>query len=635
VKPSLIITLVLVVLSPVWISACGSDDQPPTSSATTSTASKTAPAPGATGGLPASASTAATKAAPTPTEAPRVVEALPPDVPLPEPKLVRSQWQSLYIGRKKIGYAAQNLYEFPDGGRRITTNEFLKLDLGTDHFGYVKTVTADVDARLRPRRLECSITSGPRKWEVKGRLDGSELVMVRTVGEKSASVRVPINDEVTFLSWALDATMLGKPAPGTGRRWLVIDESLGALLPDPCVIQIIGPRTMRLKADESLPGTAVFWQCGPEQAAYMIGADGKILGTVWQSTPMVAEGTSLSEARMLRESLDAPNTPELEGFSASSYRDTAHGFSMWVPPYPFVAHASAESGAAEIRSLVDESRMTVRLAALPLPAADVAAADAEAVRVADLVQRDWATRYEDVKAAPPAAAKINGRDGLACDGTARLGCTTFSFRNYFLTNEGRTYAVSIQVPDRPVTAEPTLCSSVIQSLQFKTPEGSLPIQIVGDVVRSPFQGLELRRPSARWSVPQHADGPAAALELARDDQAALVLIRVMTPRPGQPLEKFAAEQAKLAAENLDVPAPTPQPTTLDGRKAVEITYEGKKILSGRPARCTIVYTALENRMLAVALIVDGQADASAAKELQQIRESLKISAPAAAPTQTN
>ena len=97
-------------------------------------------------------------------------------------------------------------------------------------------------------------------------------------------------------------------------------------------------------------------------------------------------------------------------------------------------------------------------------------------------------------------------------------------------------------------------------------------------------------------------------------------------------------QAALAAENLDVPRPEAKVTTLAGSKAAEISYEGKKILSDRPARCTIIYTALEDRMLALVLIAEVGADASAAKDLETIRESLKISAPAApekaAPTAT-
>jgi hypothetical protein len=138
----------------------------------------------------------------------------------------------------------------------------------------------------------------------------------------------------------------------------------------------------------------------------------------------------------------------------------------------------------------------------------------------------------------------------------------------------------------------------------------------------------LTRPNARWIIPTHVDGPAAALELARQDHAAVVILRVLTPKPDQSFNELVREQAQLAAENLGVERPWPEDTKIGGQKAVQIAYEGRKILSGNPARCTNVYTQLEGRVLAIAFIVAADADPSAAKEADQIRASVKLPAPA-------
>ena len=589
-----------------------------------------------------SAKAAATQAEPA---KPPPVKAEPPKV---EPKLLAVNWQSLYLAQRKIGYVAQSLYELPDGGRRLQTNLFLKRDPGAEKFGYTKMITADVDRRFRPLALECRVLAGERTWQVKGQAEANEFVMTRTVGDASTglgvalsgskgdastTVRIPMDEDLLPLTWAVPATVLGGAAPGQTRRWLVIDESLGAVLPDPCLVHVAGPRTIPPAAAGGQPdtGTAVVSVCGLEEAAHLVTGDGRVLRSVWQTAPLVGLAVSLAEARRLTDAADGPKGPDIEGLAQDRYRDARHGFSLWVPPYPFVAYAATEVGAVQIVDLVGEARLTVRLAAAPVLRPEGAAAtEAEAARAADLVQREWAARFEAVDAGPPTAVQVAGREGRALSGTARLGCTTMHFRNLYLVHEGRTYLVSLQVPDRPVTAEPVLVETVVPSLRLAAPEGPLPLIVSGDTIRSPYYGFELTRASAKWKLPTHLDGPAAALELVREDQAAVAIVRVVTPKPGQSLEAFAAEQAQLVTENLGAAKPELKATTLGGRKAVEIVYVARKVLSGRPAACTGVYTELGGRILVLMLIAAGDADASAAKDLQKIRESLKLAAPAPA-----
>jgi len=414
----------------------------------------------------------------------------------------------------------------------------------------------------------------------------------------------------------------------------VIDESIGALLPNPCLVHRLGPRTATgSPGTPSVSGTALIWACGAEEVVHLVDSDGRVLRSIWQSSPLVGEGTTLLDAQRLtefvpsadRSGLRGPQGPEIEGFEAERYRDSRHGFSLYVPPYPYVAHANHETGAVAIVDWLDEASFVARLAPLPQPVPS--ASEADLGRVADLLEHEWAARYEDVRTEKPGPTQIGGRPAWRIDGTARLGCTTFNFRNYLVASGGLAYFLSITVADRPVSSESVLAQDVLQSLRLAAPEGPLALLASGNLVRSPYYGFELSRPNARWIVPNHLEGPAAVLEMARQDHAAVVIIRVAAPRPGQSLENFAADQAQQAADNLSVTKPEPKPTTLGGRPAVEISYEGAKVLSDRPAQCTLVYVSLDGRILSLALIAAADADTSAQKELGAIRESVRFSPP--------
>ena len=122
-----------------------------------------------------------------------------------------------------------------------------------------------------------------------------------------------------------------------------------------------------------------------------------------------------------------------------------------------------------------------------------------------------------------------------------------------------------------------LLENVSRSIKAAPPEGRLPIQTVGPVLRNPYYGFQISRPNTRWKVPDHVGGPLTALEVVREDHAAVVLVRVLTPRKGQSLEAFAAEQAETAAKTLGVEKPEPRPATFGGQRAIEIAYEGKTV----------------------------------------------------------
>ena len=544
----------------------------------------------------------------------------------PKPRPVLSQWVSLYLAQKKIGYIAQDLSDFPDGGHRLETNLFLASPKGGDKFGYYRMITADVDAKYRPRALVCRVVSDDRSWEVKGRVEGGALVLTRTVGEKSATARIPIEDDVTFLSWTLPAT-LRTATQGETKRWVAIDESLGAVLPDQCTVHILGPRTIPAeRGGQPLTGLCVGWSCGQEQVAHLLAGDGRILRSVWQSAPLVGQAAGLVDARRMRAGDDGPAGPAIEGLDGRRYTDSRRGFSVAVPPYPFIAHASPATGSVVIADLTDEASVTAQMVFLPRPAA-ASAAEADADRLPELLQHGWAAHFEEVQAGPGVPEKLADQAARLIEGTARLGCTTFFFRNYFLTCDGRAYFLSVMTADRPISSEPILASDVVRSLRLSLPEGPLPMQVSGDTLRSAYYGFELRRPSTRWIIPQHVDGPLAVLEMARLDHAAVAMIRFLKPKPGQSLADFAKDQAQLAADNLNVAKPEPKAVLLAGRPAYEIVYEAKRMLSEQSGRCTAVYTKMGGQVLALVLIAATDAEPAVAQELQEIRESLKLADP--------
>ncbi len=562
----------------------------------------------------------------------------------PKAKFLHSQWQSLYLAEKKIGYITQSVYAFPDGGRRLQTNRFLRRSRGDARFGYYKMITADVDANFRPRALTCRVVSGDRQWRVTGRVENGALALTRTVGEKSASARIPIEKGVTFLSWALRATLLSGARTGQTRRWRVIDESLGALLPDPCLVQVIGPRGLPAAGDgHNLIGSAVGWSCGVERVAHLVDSSGRVLRSVWESTPMVAEATSLSEARRLAGSAEAPPTADVPGLANERYRNPRLGLSLWVPPYPYVIHVVEPSGAVVVADLTDEAYVSVRPAYGSGPAAPVAGASAQAgeneeaaepLLASRPIQQEWAARFDEVAAehraaTVPGGARAYNVQGIG--GTARLGCTTYHFRNLLLSGEGLTWFVSLAVADRRVTAKPMLLENVSRSIKASPPKGRLPIQTVGPVLRNPYYGFQISRPNTRWKVPDHVGGPVTVLEMVREDQAAVALVRVLTLKKGQSLEAVVAEQAEAAAENLGVEKPEPRPATFGGQRALEIVYEGNAILSGKPARCKAVYAERQGCVLVLVLVVAADADETASREIEQIRRSVKFFRQAASP----
>ena len=579
-------------------------------------------------------------------EAGRAAEAVAPapaagkpaaETPKAEPKLVSSQWFSIYLAGRKIGYSTRSLYALDGGHRRLVTNQFLRQGPGMDKFSYYKTISAEVDAASRPHAVECRAVSGDRQWQVQGHVQDGQLALKRTTGAgdgapAEASAKIPLDADVTFLSWTVPATLSSGPKPGEARRWLVIDESIGAILPTPCFVQVAGYRGTAPGPDNvPAAAAAVLWSLGPEQVVHLVDRNGQILRSVWQSTPMVAEATSLSEARRLVGIPDGPHGVEIEGLTGERYLNTRLGLSVRLPPYPFITHVAPQSGNVEVTDMTDEAYIALQ----PLPglrAAGGPVTEAEAAHQADLLQHEWAAKFEDVtvelvRSDEPTTGAAGARRTV--QGTARLGCTTFHFRNTLLAGPGLPWFASVAVADRPLVTKPLLTQTVPESVRLTPPEGQLPLQVVGDLLRSPFYGFEVRRPSGRWKMPAHVDGPVTVLEMARDDGAAVAVIRILTPKPGQTLEALAAEQARAAADNLDVTRPEPKATTLAGQKAMEIVYAGPKIFSGGPARCTAVYVPLDSRVLGLFLVLRADADESAVKDVRQIRESLKLSRPAA------
>ncbi len=566
------------------------------------------------------------------------------DTPGVTARFVRSEWHSLFLDGEKIGYTTESLYRLSDGGHRLKCNTFLRRRRGDPRLGYYRKTTADVDARFRPQAVACEVRSGSRRWRTSGRADGGTFRLKRTVDGKTGTAAVPIEDGMTLRCWAVRATAMAGTAPGETRRWLVIDASIGALLPEPVRVRVLGRHTLpgRTEADGDLRGRIYLSAYGVEQVAHLVGDDGRVLRRLWQSSPMVAEGVALSEARRLDAVADPPPALTLPGMTLRGYRNERMGLGLYVPPMPYALHVVEESGVLRIANLTDAAQVEIRpvLGSGP-PAApageasasgegagDDGAASAPTPRLATLpVFKEWAARYEDVTVEPsrpyvPGGAKDAEAIGVA--GTARLGCTTFHYRNLLYWGAGLTWFVTVRVADRPVQGEPMLSESVVRSLRIEPPEGRLPLQTIGTTVRSPLYGFQVRLPSRRWSVPEHTGGLPTALEVARQDQAAVAVVRMLNRDPDRTLETFVRLRAKAAARRLGVKEPAPKPATLGGLPGYQLVYEGDGLLSGRRAECTTVYVRRHRRVLALVLMVRAGADEAVRDEVRALRESVQF-----------
>ena len=435
---------------------------------------------------------------------------------------------------------------------------------------------------------------------------------------------------VTVVAWAPGATGRGKTKAGETKRWMVIDESLGALRPDPCLVQVVGQRMIQAGAGKMLAGTAVLWACGPEQVACLVDGEGRALREIWQSTPLVGVATSFAEARQMNGPPgDAGALPAvIEGLQGDRYTSVRVGYSLTVPGYPYVLEASKESGVSQVRDLTDEAWATVHPAipSTPLVASKMSAEDWETVT--SLLQQQWAARYEDVKAEAPTAERLAAGEARVIEGTARLGCAPIHFRNVVVVGDGIGYMVSVASADRPLEKVRALRDRVPASLSLRAPEGRLTLVAKGDRFESVMYGFEVRRPGKQWRAPSSRSGPATVLELVREDLSAVAVVRVLEPRTGQSLKQFVAEQANRAADAPGVEEPPAQWAELGGRAALELNYAGN-LLGGEPARCTAVYVELGERVFSLILMAKTDADEKARKELEQIRRSVKFTAPGA------
>jgi hypothetical protein len=539
-----------------------------------------------------------------------------------EARIVFAQWHALYVAGEKVGYRTTSLYRLASGGQRLETNEFLRRTRTEDHFTYYKMIRADLDAKGRPAALDCRVKAAEREWHVTGKATGDEFVLARTSGTLETTAKVPLGEDLMFLSWTLPATMRTGAHEGETRRWTALDESLGGVVHDPCLVRVLGPRTLAAGPAASITGTAVFWALGAEQVAFFTDAEGRNLRSFGQSSSMVAVATGLMEARKLTPGEVPPGAAgaTVEGLQGNQFTNPRLGYAMAAPPWPYLLDSARESGLVRIRDAVGEASLVVYPVAANEPLRAGAVTDATWDRLAGLLQQQWAARFEDVVIEKAQADHVAERSARVITGTARLGCTPLNFRNFVFIGEGLAYLVAV-TSDRPLAANDALGVQVPQSFRFAAPEGQVAVQSHGDQFASAKNGFEIRKPGPRWKVPLQHDGPATTMELVRDDLAAVAIVRLLPPRPGQAFKDFVSDQAQLASDNLTVRKPEIRPTKLGGRDGFEIVYEGK-LLSDQPARATGVYVPLDDRIFCLMLMARKDADADAAKELEAVRESV-------------
>jgi len=537
-----------------------------------------------------------------------------------------SEWHALYVDGSKVGHHTRNVQRLADGGYRFRDETFLKLRASASEARSFKIVQADVDPDGSPRTLDASVAVGSRAWQVTGRRRGNAFLLERSVGTDTASAEVPLEKGLTLRTWALLASFFGAAGPGGAARWLVIDERLGAVLPDPCLVHVLGPQTVPTGRGEALSGTAIVTAIGQEIVAHLLDARGRTLRSVWQSAPIVAEAGGFSETRRLDLPEEGPRGPAIPGLQADRYKNDRLGFSLRVPPYPFVAFVVPDIDTVCIENLTDGSSVTVRPAVDPRLATLHGDAD-ELLQLADVVHQQWSARFDSVEAQPLRETELAGRPARLIEGTARLGCARLHFRNVFLVGSGFAYLVTA-LADQPLDEKRALADAILASLRLAPPEGRLPISVSGNRLRIPYYGIEMSRPDERWKIPRHLDGPATTLELAREDRGAVAVLRMLSAPKNQPLADFVAERARLASENLQIQKPQARPATLGGRDALELQYAGN-LLAGRPADCRAIYVPLGSQVLELVLIARA-GDDGATQDLETLRASIRFVEPPAA-----
>ncbi len=554
--------------------------------------------------------------------APGAAGPAPEPPPRPAGKLLSAYSQALYFDGRKVGYRTVSIHRLPGGGHRLGTSEFLKTRTSATAADYFSILEEEVDAAGRPRSVECRTTSGRRTWTVTGRAEGDHLALERTVDGTRTEARIPLEDDVTWSSWAVFQAVLGGEAGSRLERRRVVDERLGGLVPDVCYVQAVGRGSWRAPDGRTLTGRTVVRRCGPAETVHLVTDRGQVLRTVGRSSLWVAELRPALEAMDLNRGLIGRSPRSIEGLGADAYRNEQFGYAIRVPPYPFVAHASPGGESVRIADLTDGAVVTVRAAASGASGVGGTVEEALLKELAELAHRQWASRWDDVEVREPRLARLAGHDAAIIDGRARLGCTTHHFRHTFLLSHGYAFLVTARLADRPLSRRPELLDPISASLKLSQPEGRLPVLVSGDRLRVPYYGFELHRPGRGWTVPTRLDGPSTALEIVREDGTAVCVVRVMTPGREQGLEGFVADRAEQVALSLAAARPLPRKASLGGQRALRLSYEGD-LLNDRPARCDAYYTTLGERVLAMLLISDREAD-EARKELDGIREGLRF-----------
>jgi len=554
-----------------------------------------------------------------------------------ETKILCTYPQAVYFDHRKIGYRMVTVSQFADGGHRLQVNEFLKRRTSSPQAEYSRALKADVDPRGSPLAVDCEIRSGRRKWHVKGRAEGREFILERTVdsdAQAAVTARIPLEEGTTLRCWAVLQAVLGGGAQAGSaavQRWRVIDSSLGALLPEPFYVRTGGRIVVYPGAGQSPGGTLVAWSCGVERGAHIVDADGRVLRSVWESAPLADEMVSLAEARKpdALGSEPAWSAPTIEGLSSDAYRNSRFGYEVYVPPYPFIAHVAPTLGVVRVADATDEADVTIGPAVDPQLVLRSDLGEGELESLARLVQQQWAATYDEVQAEPAYASHVAGRKARTVEGKARLGCTTFFFRNTVVAANGFVLLVTVRAADVALSLRRDLLDPLAASLKLVAPEGRLPIEVRGSTLRVPYYGLEVRlpeSPEARWMVPGRQEGPATVLELVREDHAAAAVIRVHSPArsvsAAGALADFVADLAGRVRDSFGGEKPKPEKAQLGGCEALRLFWEGD-LLDGQPARCDAYYVATGERIFGVLLISKKAAD-GARKELEAIRLSLNF-----------
>ncbi|MDP6380789.1 MAG: hypothetical protein QF662_05545, partial [Phycisphaerae bacterium] len=418
---------------------------------------------------------------------------------------------------------------------------------------YFRQVRAVVDSEFCPVEFETNVTEPGLVVKVSGRRQGDEFLMKKTVNGQTTETRVKLQRGLTLRSVVRYRVFLEGLKVGRSWRWPVIDEVLGALMPDPILCQVVGQAELDKNGRKEQAHIVVIRE-GPQMVACFMDKKGYWPRVVHQQrnwAELLVPFGKVKDFGSPRKDLKANRVPGLIGLV---YANEDLGFRFSRPPYPW-----AISAAPGVRMNHLTGNDWISIDVLAMLSTSVSPESLEKF----MLER-WATRFAQSKITYKKTVRVASTSARRVRGTALLGCSRVNFEYTFILEQGFGYAISAVAVDRPLAAIRPAINMVLSSLQLM-PGKKTPGRFDGLRFTSPYYLFSLARPSKEWIVPSSRQGPRTAIEFVKRDRSACALVRIEPtgkdfPGLGPYVKRYVAQVPAKLPDAKDV-------TSVSGRLA--------------------------------------------------------------------